>query len=68
LIERESLTWRALAKHIDTEIESARKRIEEPGRDPITTEFERGQIKALRKILALADPLPPILTAPSVDY
>lgn len=48
-------TWGALSKHIEQRIDELRERIEGE-LDPIATATVRGQIRAFREILALAQP------------
>jgi hypothetical protein len=67
MIDPNSGTWHAIKAHAETEIEDALRRLESPGLDAAQTEFVRGQIKALRKILALAQPRPSI-PAPAPAY
>ena len=58
-IDRNSPTWLSLREHIEKEISDAAKALETKGLEASTTEFERGRIKALRKILELGDPPKP---------
>lgn len=66
-IDPHSETWAAVKKFAETEIEFARNRLERQGADPLTTEYERGRIKTLRDLLALATPRPEI-RVPSTSY
>jgi len=53
-------SWDRVRSHSEKEIEKARDRLETRGLSEADTEFERGRIKALREVLALADPPKPI--------
>lgn len=64
MIDTNSSVWRDLRKHAETEIEAARLRLETPSMSAIETEFERGIVKALRDVLALAKPK---VVIPSTD-
>ena len=55
-IDPHSATWKAIAEDARQRIEDAHSRLESRGLPIADTEFERGRIKALRDILALADP------------
>jgi hypothetical protein len=41
---------------------NARNSLEQPGLDPVITEFQRGQVYAFRSVLALAEPETPTPT------
>lgn len=64
-IDTGSDVWRAITKFAGTEIDTARETLESSGLDAVTTENLRGRIKAMRDILALADPPDPI---PVLDF
>jgi len=55
-IDIHSLTWRTIESWVKKEIETARDQLEAPGRGQESTEDLRGQIHALRRVLALAKP------------
>lgn len=64
MIDPHSPTWRLVKALAEKDIASSQSRLEASGCDIATTENLRGQIKALRNILALAEPQP---TIPSSD-
>lgn len=53
--EKHSGTWKAVERRVQERLETARSRLESPGLDPATTEFERGVINMARAILSMAD-------------
>lgn len=61
MVERESPTWRAIAKHLEDQQKRALARLVTAGLDPAATEFERGRLAALAEIEALANPREQIL-------
>lgn len=60
MIDTNSSTWLFVKKTAEEMIARAQRELEVRGTAPDATEFERGRIKALRDILALADPKPAI--------
>ncbi|KQT54639.1 hypothetical protein ASG43_03365 [Aureimonas sp. Leaf454] len=58
-VEKDSPTWRAVKAHCEAGIEAARVQLETQGAIE-AAQYQRGRIKALREILALADTRPPI--------
>lgn len=55
-------SWIVVARACHEGIDAARRQLETAGLDPVATEYQRGLIKGLRDILALAEktePLPP---------
>lgn len=54
MIEVHSRTWEIVNARARVLIAEARSRLEKPGLDPVTTEYERGKIAALNSILSLA--------------
>jgi hypothetical protein len=64
MIDFSSSTWQAVKEHADAAIENARLRLETSGLSAAETEFQRGRIKAMKDILAMAEPRPAI---PSTD-
>lgn len=64
-LEIYSPTWIVLAEWGRAEIAKLQTQIEVQGLDPIKTEFIRGRIDQLRKVLALSTPeQPPIPSGP----
>lgn len=64
MIDIHSRTWDAVkAKAVKT-LSDARSRLEARNIDPVTTEYERGRIQAMKDILSLATPSESI---PSTD-
>jgi len=55
-IDIHSSTWRAVAEAARAHIAEAQDQLELPGLDPVTTEKLRGEILAMRRILALPEP------------
>lgn len=53
MIDEKSEAWLSLTKHVDEAIKSKSKLLECAGTDQAETEFLRGQIYALRKVLEL---------------
>lgn len=64
MIETQSATWQAIVEACEKHISEAQLRLEAHGRDLGTTEYERGKIAALRRILSLANPPRPVPTPP----
>lgn len=64
MIDTNNSVWHEVKAYAETAIDAARARLETPGMSAAETEFERGRIKALRGLLALAEPQ---LTIPSTD-
>lgn len=56
-IERQSLTWKAIEAHCREKLSAKGAELERSGIDLASTENIRGEISALRQILALAAPL-----------
>jgi hypothetical protein len=64
-----SETWCAVAKFANEQLAAAWLQLEQPRLDAVSTEYERGRIRSLRALLALADePEPEIQGAPTSDY
>ena len=57
-IDTNSATWAAVKAHVDKAIEAARQQLEAAGLGPVETESIRGEIKALRGVLAMVTPQP----------
>lgn len=55
-IDTTSRDWRMIERWARDGIESARDALESAGLDPTETERLRGQVQALRALLALAEP------------
>lgn len=55
-IETNSATWQTIRGHAEAEIARSQTRLEITGLPIAETEHTRGRIKALRDILALAEP------------
>jgi hypothetical protein len=61
--------WPVVRAHCEKHIEASRRNLEQRGLDAQTTEFERGQISAMRAILRLSDPAPETpSTEPFIHY
>jgi len=60
--------WPEVRRKCEQAIETARNHLETQGMDPVTTEFERGQISAYRAILSLTQPAPDITADTSIRY
>lgn len=56
MVDTNSSTWLVLKKAAEEMIIKAQRELEVRGTALDATEFERGRIRALRDILALADP------------
>jgi hypothetical protein len=56
MIEAHSATWEAVSLSAKNRIAIAQVKLEKPGTDIASTEYERGYIAAMRDILRLADP------------
>lgn len=54
LIDEHSQTWKAVKRWAEQEIAMSQGKLEQPGFDAVATENERGAIKRLRTLLALA--------------
>jgi hypothetical protein len=54
----QSPTWKFIEAHAKERIDQCRTALEAPGMDVVTTEMLRAEIKALRGILKMAEPLP----------
>lgn len=65
-IEPHSPTWRAVVAWAEEQIEQAQRRLEAHGLTEAVTEYERGKIAALRRLLADGKPVPapPTITSP----
>ena len=64
MINIHSETWQAIASHVGQRIAKLARDLEVPGRESpdiehANAQFTRGQIKALREVLALGDPKRP---------
>lgn len=55
-IDTASRTWRAVQDWATDRLAAARRRLEQRGLEGGDTEFERGQIDALRSLLAVPEP------------
>jgi hypothetical protein len=53
MIDTHSDTWVAVAAHAELQLAAARRSIEAPDLDPLTTQFQRGRIAALRDLVEL---------------
>lgn len=67
MIEPQSLSWIAVRRHVDAEIERHRTALESD-LGPVETATLRGKIAALKKILALAEPKAPPVAEKGVTY
>lgn len=61
--ERSNPLWHKLKLYLDHKLERARAQIEDPTLSEPLTQALRGEIKALKGLLALGKELPPITTA-----
>jgi hypothetical protein len=64
MINIHSETWQAIASHVTGRIAKLARDLEAPGRERpdieyANAQYARGQIKALREVLALGDPKRP---------
>ncbi|RFC65011.1 hypothetical protein DYI37_03860 [Fulvimarina endophytica] len=59
-VDPTSPTWGAVKKHVETKIGESRDRLELATAHDVT-QFERGRVAAMREILALGTPTPPIV-------
>lgn len=55
-IDPHNQTWLAVKAHAGKAMEKARDRLEATGTDLAATEYQRGYIRAMRDVLALAEP------------
>jgi hypothetical protein len=56
MIEPHSQTWVTVSEFAAKAIEDARLTLEQPGLDPQRSDYARGEIGALKAVLALAEP------------
>jgi hypothetical protein len=63
--DRNSPFWLQLRRDINQRIEARRLDLEQPGMEP---DYLRGQIAALREIIKVVEPDPPITEPTSTDY
>lgn len=69
-IDPHSATWRLVKRRAEKLLQQSRTRLENPGLDPVSTEYERGRIRSALDILALAEPEAPVpeIEAPASVY
>jgi uncharacterized protein with WD repeat len=67
-IQKASDTWRAVKKHIQSQIEAHQKALEDPHLDYSKTQVLRGRIAELRTLEALPTRTKKGDAAPDVDY
>ena len=63
--DRQSPTWKRLRAHIETQIAALREKNDSESLTPEKTAALRGEIKALKKLLALENPAPAIVVPDS---
>lgn len=56
MLDPHSATWQAVKVHAEQELVIARAMLESNGLDHDETQFQRGKIVALKKLLAMAEP------------
>jgi hypothetical protein len=62
-ISRDSSTWRLIAFHLDDRLKTLRERNDTP-LDPIATATVRGEIKAIKELLALPERVEQVVQEP----
>ena len=66
-LDPHSLTWRALKAWAERELDAARSRLEQAGISATDSDIERGDIRRLKALLALADDKP-VIPSGSTPY
>ena len=52
-MHEDSLAWQALVQYVNAAIQDRREALDNPEQDPVKTAVVRGEIKALKELLAL---------------